>query len=348
MRDSGRLSITLTTSPSWASLFSSCACSGARAAHDLLVAAVTARDVDAHRDRLLGLVGDHDPLAHPARSLDGGMHRRERLRRGRGGAALGGLGAFLQAPRAAADGLRAALGDPLGVALLRRARGPGLAAVLRARTAAALLRRELLPARPRALGAAGASSEPRRRRRPLPGRPPARRRLGLGRRPRARRRPRAPRRPLPRCGGLGVGRLLRGVCLGLVLSLSGSSAMSVRSSSSRSSVALLGLGGESRSRATVSARARSRLARPSPAVSSSSPVAFEKRRPNTSLRSVATCLLEFAVRPCPVSRWPSSLRLSPRAARTWISPGACAPPGGSLRAPAARRRRRARTSRVPA
>jgi small subunit ribosomal protein S3 len=41
------------------------------------------------------------------------------------------------------------------------------------------------------------------------------------------------------------------------------------------------------SRATVRARARSRLARPMPAVLSSSPVALEKRRPNTSLRSTA-------------------------------------------------------------
>src|SRR2546430_396663 len=46
----------------------------------------------------------------------------------------------------------------------------------------------------------------------------------------------------------------------------------------------------SRWRVTVRARARSRLTRPTRAVSSSSPVALEKRRPNTSLRRVATCL----------------------------------------------------------
>src|SRR2546428_747382 len=50
----------------------------------------------------------------------------------------------------------------------------------------------------------------------------------------------------------------------------------------------------SRSRATVRARARSRLARPTAAVLSSSPVACAKRRPKSSLRSVASCLASSA------------------------------------------------------
>ena len=62
MRDSGRDSRTTTVSPMWASLRSSCACSVFERAHDLRVAAVAARDVDAHGDRLVGLVGDDDAL----------------------------------------------------------------------------------------------------------------------------------------------------------------------------------------------------------------------------------------------------------------------------------------------
>src|SRR6478609_5809841 len=58
---------------------------GARAAHDLLVAAVAPRDFDAHGDRLLGLVRDDDALAYAALALDRCMHGRERLRSGRGG-----------------------------------------------------------------------------------------------------------------------------------------------------------------------------------------------------------------------------------------------------------------------
>ena len=72
----------------------------------------------------------------------------------------------------------------------------------------------------------------------------------------------------------------------------------------------------SRSRATVSARARSRLARPMPAVSSSSPVALEKRRPNTSLRSSATRLASSLV--LQVAQLARLHRVpSPPAARTW-------------------------------
>src|SRR5947208_1386789 len=105
----------------------------------------------------------------------------------------------------------------------------------------------------------------------------------------------------------------------------------------------------SRSRVTVRARARSCLTRPRRAVSSSSPVALEKRSPKRSRRSSATCLATSASSRPRSSLACIALRLfSPRAARTWISPGACARRGGSLLAPAAQRRPPARTSRGPA
>src|SRR4030088_1776126 len=93
---------------------------GARAAHDLLVAAVAAGDVDPDGDRLLGLVGDHDTRALAALAFNGGGRGWERLRRGRGRAALGRLGSFAQPSRAPADGLEAALGLAFGMALLGR------------------------------------------------------------------------------------------------------------------------------------------------------------------------------------------------------------------------------------
>src|SRR5436309_272735 len=49
----------------------------ARAAEDLRVAAVPARDVDPHDDRLLGPVGDHDTLAYLAPSPALAVDRRE-------------------------------------------------------------------------------------------------------------------------------------------------------------------------------------------------------------------------------------------------------------------------------
>src|SRR5580700_3563150 len=100
---------------------------GARAAHDLLVTAVPARDVDADGDRLGSLVGDDDALAHPAGALDGSVHGRERLAGRCGGTTLSGLGAFLQASGTAADSLDLALGHPLGVAVLGCAAGAGVA-----------------------------------------------------------------------------------------------------------------------------------------------------------------------------------------------------------------------------
>jgi hypothetical protein len=43
---------------------------------------MAAGDVDANRDRLLGLVGDDDALAHPARAFDRRVDRGQRLRGG--------------------------------------------------------------------------------------------------------------------------------------------------------------------------------------------------------------------------------------------------------------------------
>src|ERR1019366_882832 len=116
---------------------------GARAAHDLLVAAVAAGDVDAHGDRLGGLVGDHHALAPPPGALDRCVDRSQRLRGRRGGAALYGLGPFLQTTGTTAHGLAPPLGPALRVALLGGARRLGLAGVLGARLAAALLGRQL-------------------------------------------------------------------------------------------------------------------------------------------------------------------------------------------------------------
>ncbi len=103
-----------------------------------------AGDIDAHGDRFVGLVRHNHALAHPAGTLARGVHGRERLRSGRRGPVLGTFGAFLQAPRAALDRLRATYGIALGLALLGRARLAGAADVHRARFAPALLGGELL------------------------------------------------------------------------------------------------------------------------------------------------------------------------------------------------------------
>src|SRR6185312_2399782 len=116
----------------------------ARAADDLLVAAVAPRDVDPHRDRLLGLVGDDDALADAARTFDRRVHGRQRLTRGLGRAAGRRFLLFRSAARAALDGLLAARLEPFGVAILGRALRARLAAVGRAGAAATLLRGELL------------------------------------------------------------------------------------------------------------------------------------------------------------------------------------------------------------
>src|SRR4029077_12908855 len=118
---------------------------GARAAHDLLVAAMPAGGVDANGDRLVGLVGDDDSLTHLAHALGLCVHWRQWLPHGTTAVAGGrSFGAFLQATSTAAGRLRLALGYARGVALLRRANRARLAGVRRARFAPALLGGELL------------------------------------------------------------------------------------------------------------------------------------------------------------------------------------------------------------
>ena len=103
VRDSGRLSTTRTRSPSWASLRSSWACSVVGRADDLLVAAVAPGDLDPHGDRLVGLVGDDDALAHLAvAAVACSAARRRRPARARPCAALALL---LLAAAAARGGL---------------------------------------------------------------------------------------------------------------------------------------------------------------------------------------------------------------------------------------------------
>src|SRR5271155_2674852 len=166
-----------------------------------------------------------------------------------------------------------AFGHPLGMALLGSAGRPGLAGVPRPCPAAALLGRDLLDG----LGGGG-------RRGLLCGRCLGFRSLCLGRRLRLRGLLGGLHRLLGR--GLGCGRLS-------VSGLGGLRCVVVWFVSHVCSFARIYLvrsprAGAVRSRTTVSARARSRRARAMPAVSSSSPVALAKRRPNTSLRSVVT------------------------------------------------------------
>src|SRR5439155_889803 len=79
-----------------------------RRAHDLLVETVTAGDVDAHRDRLVGLVGD-DPAQTLLRAARGRLVHGERRLGGRGRGRLGPL-ALLQTPAPALRRLALALG----------------------------------------------------------------------------------------------------------------------------------------------------------------------------------------------------------------------------------------------
>src|SRR5262249_49101816 len=107
----------------------------AGAAHDLLVPGVTTGNVDPHRDRLLGLVRNDDPLAHLPYASDGGVYGRELA----GLRSLDCPRAFLQASSATPYCLGAALDQPLRVALLRRARLARRTRVAGARPAPALL-----------------------------------------------------------------------------------------------------------------------------------------------------------------------------------------------------------------
>src|SRR4051794_15950566 len=95
-----------------------------RAAQDLVIALVPARDVHAHDERLVGLVGDHDALAHLglARPVLGSVIG---LLHGRGGACFGPLGLELGAVRAALTRVALAVGLALGQTLFERARPAG-------------------------------------------------------------------------------------------------------------------------------------------------------------------------------------------------------------------------------
>ena len=68
VRDIGRDSTTRTKSPALASLRLVVGVQRRRGAHDLVVAPVAPRDVDAHGDRLVGLVGDDHAGAHLRRA----------------------------------------------------------------------------------------------------------------------------------------------------------------------------------------------------------------------------------------------------------------------------------------
>src|SRR6185437_3714711 len=225
-----------------------------------------------------------------ARALDRGVHGREwlfyRVPPTRG-APLDGLGAFLQAPGTTADCLLATLGHAFCVTLLEGTRRTRLARMGGALAAAALLGGELL-------GRLGGLGRGWRRRGLGSGL------LGLH---------------LVGCLRLDLGVLgLLVVCLVCHLYPFGLSAQlvwfSVRSSVARSAAKL-------RSWATVSARASSRRERRTPAVSSSSPVAFAKRLPNRSLRRVVICSASSSGSISLISL-AFMARSSPLARRTWI------------------------------
>ena len=222
-----------------------------RPADDLLVAAMAPDDVDPDGDRLVGLVGDDGAeldLLRPGDAVGG----RRAL------AGLSALAALRGADAAPLGRLGGTLGRALGGAVLGRALRLGFAGVKRALTLAQLLGAQRL--------------------------------LGLGR---------AHRRPAPR--GSARGSLLgahRGQPPPPGLSASGvrASGASASGVSARRCLVLLFLGHQlrvlsslsmsiPRSRATVRSRARSRFEAPIPAVFSSSPVAWRKRRLNASSRA---------------------------------------------------------------
>ena len=152
-----------TTSPTSASLRSSCACSSRRAAHDLVVLGVRLGRVDADRDRLVHGGRDDDAaallapalavqrprLAHVRLALLGPRLLLERLRRAAVRFGLRGLGGRRGFARRAAAASALCLGRGLGGLLgARRARG---------------LRPRARPPRPRLGGLLGARRPPRRR-----------------------------------------------------------------------------------------------------------------------------------------------------------------------------------------
>ena len=346
-----------------------------RGADDLLVHPVLASRVDAHDDRLVGLVRDDDALAHLDVRLRGRLGGRRGLRTRLPGAAL----ALLQAVRAAMLGLRAAGLGALLSALLDRPLRTRLTAVRRARLTATLLRAELLDRlgllrgggrsvlggrllRGRLLGrrssaggssaggsSAGGSSAgavsaagPPPRRAPLQGPPPRRAPPRESPRPlprrRSARRPAPPARPPPRRPGRAPHRRPASRLRSRSLRSQALVALSLRISVSTSIP---------RWRATVSARARSCFAWRIRAVFSSCPVACWKRRLNTSCRAVSANSTSCgSSRLCTSTAFTAGHR--PRGTRTSSSWAACGPRGASPRARAAPARRTARRSRDPA
>src|SRR5256885_14102489 len=109
----------------------------ARAAHDLLVAPVAARNVDPHDDRLLALVRDHYALAHLALALRARLDGGE-LPGSSGRGLAGGRGAPLPPARPPPSRPYAAAGRAVGVALLGGAGRSRLTGVPRASCAAPL------------------------------------------------------------------------------------------------------------------------------------------------------------------------------------------------------------------
>ena len=91
VRDIGRHSTTRTVSPDARVVALVVGVQLRRGAHDLAVAPVAAGDVDAHDDRLVGLVGDDDALAHLRRGRGRARARRRARARARPCAPLGGL-----------------------------------------------------------------------------------------------------------------------------------------------------------------------------------------------------------------------------------------------------------------
>src|SRR4051812_45051915 len=97
-----------------------------------------ARDVDAHDDRLLGLVGHDDALAD-LRAARAVLARRLVVRRGRVGTGRGALGLELGAIGAAVAGVALAVRLALGEALFERLRPRGRLRLRRALGGVALL-----------------------------------------------------------------------------------------------------------------------------------------------------------------------------------------------------------------
>ena len=269
-----------------------------------MVALVAPHDVDAHGDRLVGLVGDDDALAH-----------------------LRAAGAVLGRVIGLGRGLRRAHARP---AWSWCARGSGAARRRCARGAPCARRRAPRPASaPRGLARARCDARSRRSRRVVAA--GAARRL-LRARPRRRRlgaeSPAAGAAASVAAASVGLGRLRP--CVSSVVSGVSSGVSAIVDLSSR-----LSRSGRRRAGGPRSAPARGRAWRARmPAVFSSSPVAGCRRRPNTSRRAVAMCSRSLSSERSRSSE--AFITARPLASRTWSSRAACGRPGASPRARAAR------------